>query len=215
MKTEGMGYCSVERQFQAEIVVQKSRFIGILQPVETPQAVTAALESIRKQYPDATHHCYAYRLGPQGQPYGFSDDREPSGTAGKPIYMVLEKYQLSDVLLVVVRYFGGIKLGTGGLARAYRQAAEHVVQAATIVEKVKQRMVVVEVDYELSPVVQHYLHQHQLPFEAQYDASIVTLTLSVPEPQLPSVESALQQLMRGKGEVKRLESEATHSERRY
>jgi len=89
------------------------------------------------------------------------------------------------------------------------------VQTAVLVEKIPQYTVVIEVDYERSPVVQHYLHQHQLSFEAHYGTATVTLTLAIPAPQLPSVENALQQLLRGKGVIRRLENKAFHSERRY
>ncbi len=195
-----MGYCSVKRHFQTEVVIKKSRFIAILQPVETLPEAEAALAAIRRAYPDATHHCFAFRLGPTGQPYRFSDDREPSGTAGKPIYQVLEKYELSDVLLVVVRYFGGIKLGTGGLVRAYRQAAEQVVQAAEIVEKTPYRTVRVTMEHHLAPVVEQYFYQHGLRFEATYGAA-VTLTVAVPEPQVADVVGKVLALLRGKGKV--------------
>lgn len=103
--------------------VQKSKFIGFLFPVISLEMVHLHLEEIRKNYPDATHHCYAYILKNEKR---CSDDGEPSGTAGMPILNVLEKQNLNFILCIVVRYFGGILLGTGGLVHAYTLSLIHI-----------------------------------------------------------------------------------------
>ena len=100
-----------------------SKFLAFAYPVVSEEEVRAALEKIRKEYYDARHHCYAYRLGLSGDVWRYNDDGEPSSTAGRPIYGQILSRELSDVLIVVVRYFGGIKLGVPGLIRAYKAAA--------------------------------------------------------------------------------------------
>lgn len=112
-----------------------SRFIALACPVETLEEVKERLENIRKEYHDARHHCYAYKLGKENPEYRMNDDGEPSGTAGKPIYGQIESFGLTNVLIVVVRYFGGIKLGTGGLIQAYRTAARDALQQANVISK--------------------------------------------------------------------------------
>ena len=100
-----------------------SKFLAFAYPVVSEEEVKAILESVRKEYYDARHHCYAWRLGLNGNQWRYNDDGEPSSTAGRPIYGQILSRELSDVLIVVVRYFGGTKLGVPGLIRAYRTAA--------------------------------------------------------------------------------------------
>lgn len=126
-------YLTISRPLRAEeLKVTGSRFIADMFPVETKDEIESNLEHIRKEFYDASHHCYAYRLGVNGDVIRAADDGEPSGTAGKPILMVLEGAKLTNVLCVVTRYFGGTKLGTGGLARSYADAAKLAVEAAEI-----------------------------------------------------------------------------------
>lgn len=129
-------YSSVEAPVRAETKVRGSKFLASLVPVDTPEAAVRELESIKKAYHDATHHCYAYRLGPAGGQERFSDAGEPSGTAGKPILLALQHAEVSDAVLVVTRYFGGTKLGVGGLRRAYADAALAVLRRARRVQRV-------------------------------------------------------------------------------
>jgi uncharacterized YigZ family protein len=117
-----------------ETKIRGSRFIATVFPVPTREQVESSLLRIRKEFPDATHHCYAYRIGADGRDFRFHDDHEPSGTAGKPILAAIEKSGLTDVLVVVTRYFGGTKLGAGGLTRAYHAAAESALGAADRVD---------------------------------------------------------------------------------
>lgn len=114
----------------AEIVEKRSRFIGAVRPVETEEAARAFLESERKKYHDARHHCFCYRLKNGVVRYG--DDGEPQGTAGQPMLNVFEREHIQDVVCVVTRYFGGILLGAGGLTRAYSKAAKEALDAAGI-----------------------------------------------------------------------------------
>lgn len=127
---------TINEPVQAEIIEKKSRFIGYAAPVETEEAAQAFLQEIRTRHRDATHNCYAYQVGEHNQYQRSSDDGEPSGTAGRPILEVIKGSGLSNVIVVVTRYFGGTLLGTGGLVRAYSATA-----AAALAEGVRVRLV--------------------------------------------------------------------------
>ena len=114
---------------------KRSKFIAIALPVRTVDEVKALLEEYQKKYYDARHVCYAYMLGPQRKDFRANDNGEPSGTAGKPILGQINSNELTDILIIVVRYFGGIKLGTSGLIVAYKAAAAEALAAAELVEK--------------------------------------------------------------------------------
>lgn len=113
-----------------------SRFIAFAFPVETEEEIKGIVDNLKKEYHDARHHCYAYRLGCGGGKFRANDDGEPSGSAGRPILGQIDSFGLSDVLVVVVRYFGGIKLGIPGLIRAYKTSSADALEAAEKVEKV-------------------------------------------------------------------------------
>ena len=113
-----------------------SRFIALAYPVETEEEVKSIVDALKKKYHDARHHCYAYRLGLDGARFRANDDGEPSGSAGRPILGQIDSVGLSDVLVVVVRWFGGIKLGIPGLIRAYKTATADALAQAQVVEKV-------------------------------------------------------------------------------
>ncbi len=125
-------YLTVAKAAQSEFVDRKSRFIGLVFPVESEEEARAILEKTRKRYYDVRHHCFCYRIKDGAVRY--SDDGEPQGTAGQPMLSVFEHAQVQNVLCVVVRYFGGILLGTGGLVRAYTRAAKDALDLAGIAE---------------------------------------------------------------------------------
>ena len=130
-----------------EIVEKKSRFIAQVFPVKTEEEVMQLLETTRKKYWDARHNCYAFILGADGGISRCSDDGEPSRTAGRPILEVLSKRGLKDVLVIVTRYFGGTLLGTGGLVRAYSQAAQAGLMESCIITKQAGYRITVDTDY--------------------------------------------------------------------
>ena len=130
-----------------EIVEKKSRFIAQVFPVKTEEEVLQLLETTRNKYWDARHNCYAFILGADGGISRCSDDGEPSGTAGRPILEVLSKRGLKDVLVIVTRYFGGTLLGTGGLVRAYSQAAQAGLMESCIITKQAGYRITVDTDY--------------------------------------------------------------------
>jgi uncharacterized YigZ family protein len=151
-------YYTIEAPFRApELKIKGSRFIADLFPVTTKDDVEASLEKIRKEFYDATHHCFAYRLGPDGLQIRAADDGEPHGSAGKPILLILTSQKLTDVLLVVTRYFGGTKLGTGGLARAYAEAAQQAVSMAHIVRIYLTTDLMITVLYEDLPQLERLI----------------------------------------------------------
>ncbi len=145
-----------------ELKVLGSRFITDLAPVSSKEEVEAVLDRIRTEFYDATHHCYAYRLGNLGEQERAADNGEPSGTAGKPILMVLAGAELTNVLCVVTRYFGGTKLGTGGLARAYADAAQLAVSEATIKEVFLLTSLHLHASYDELPALERLIAQKKL-----------------------------------------------------
>lgn len=126
-----------------------SKFIALAFPVETEAMVKEHLAEIQKQYFDARHHCYSYILGPNKDAYRLNDNGEPSGTAGRPIHGQLMSKDLTNTLVVVVRYFGGIKLGVSGLINAYKTAAKEALDAATIIEKTVDEQFDISFDYSV------------------------------------------------------------------
>ena len=144
-----------------------SRFIALAYPVETEEEVKTIVAGLRKQYHDARHHCYAYRLGYKGDVFRSSDDGEPSGSAGRPILGQIDSAGLSDVLVVVVRYFGGIKLGIPGLIRAYKTSTADALSRARVVEKIAGQWLRVSFGYEAMISVMKVLKEMDLPQRAQ------------------------------------------------
>ena len=129
------------------ITDQRSKFISYALPVRTPEEVKETIDAFSKQYYDAHHICWAYMLGAERLQYRVNDDGEPSSTAGKPILGVIISRGLTDVLIVVIRYFGGVKLGTSGLIAAYRAAALDAIEKAEIIEKTVDEVLTIEFAY--------------------------------------------------------------------
>ncbi len=144
----------VESAHRTEEIIKKSRFIGIIVPCNNEKELAEALSGLQADYPTASHIVFAYRINsPKGIVSRFFDAGEPSGTAGKPIFQHLEGKDLINVLLAVVRYFGGIKLGAGGLARAYGGTARKVIDGSSIVPYVEYKNIVLRIEYnQLQPL---------------------------------------------------------------
>ena len=140
-----------------------SRFIAFAYPVETESEVKALVSAARKEYHDARHHCYAYRLGLGGTVWRASDDGEPSGSAGRPILGQIDSAGLSDVLVIVVRYFGGIKLGVPGLIRAYKESTADALSHAPVAEKIAGSWYRVTFGYEAMPQAMKLIKDMDLP----------------------------------------------------
>ena len=144
-----------------------SRFLAFACPVETEDEVKALVDSFRKEYHDARHHCFAYRLGLDGARWRANDDGEPSGSAGRPILGQIDSAGLSDILVVVVRYFGGIKLGIPGLIRAYKTSTQDALAAAEVVEKTAARRFRIVFDYLSMDSVMKVLKDMDIPQSGQ------------------------------------------------
>ena len=144
---DGDKYRTVERVAEGLYKEKGSRFISFVYPVRTEDEVKSILGEIKTRYYDARHHCYAYCLGVRREVFRSNDDGEPSSTAGKPILGQIVSHDLSNVLIVVVRYFGGIKLGVSGLIQAYREAAADAIRNAAIVEKTEDVVFTVRFSY--------------------------------------------------------------------
>ena len=140
-------YHTVKQAGEHEIIIQKSRFIAHVQRTETELDAQEFIQSLKKKYWDATHNCSAYLIGENDQIQKANDDGEPSGTAGVPILEVLKKRKLKDTTVVVTRYFGGIKLGAGGLIRAYGKSASEGLDAVGIVKRKLMQIFHITMDY--------------------------------------------------------------------
>lgn len=183
-------YC-VKSQHTIEEHIKKSRFIGMIIPCTDEQTAARQLKSLHEAYPDATHIVYAYRLKtPQGFVYRFHDAGEPSGTAGKPIFQYLEGKDLIDVLLVVIRYFGGIKLGAGGLTRAYGNTAKRVIDEAGIEPYIEMATARLSVTYSQLQPLEYLLKKLKGRITDQQFAEQINLVLELPAEQLPTLQQS-------------------------
>lgn len=152
-------YLTVKAKGSDELIIQKSRFIGYVRRVETEEDAQAFIQEIKKKHYDATHNCSAYIIGENDQIQKANDDGEPGGTAGVPILEVLKRQKLKDTAVVITRYFGGIKLGAGGLIRAYGNATTRAIQATGVVKRQLMQGFTVTVDYTLIGKLENELRQ--------------------------------------------------------
>ena len=147
-----------------------SKFLAFAYPVATEEEIKQILASLRKEYFDARHHCYAWRLGLSGEPFRMNDDGEPSSTAGRPIHGQLLSHELSDILVVVVRYFGGVKLGVPGLIRAYKTATQDALANATVIEKIAGEHFTVKFGYlQMNDVMKVLKEMGITPLKQSFD----------------------------------------------
>jgi uncharacterized YigZ family protein len=171
LNSEDDTFRSLERTAEGIFRDRNSRFLAFGFPVSTSEEISSILEGIRKKYHDARHHCYAYRLGIAKDIYRMNDDGEPSGTAGKPIYGQLVSHDLTDTLVVVVRYFGGTLLGAGGLINAYRSATESMLSQASIIDKFVEVHYRISFPYErLNAVMRILKDENVIPLHPEYAA---------------------------------------------
>jgi Uncharacterized conserved protein len=167
-------YLTVKGEAQAQFVEQRSRFISFIWHVTTADEIKERIAALQKEYYDARHVCYAYMLGAERTDWRANDNGEPSGTAGKPILGQINSAGLSDVLIAVVRYFGGVKLGTSGLTEAYRLAAAQVIEKAEVVTAYVERNVTVLFTYNMTNVVMKAVKDLEVRIIAQDYGSFST-----------------------------------------
>lgn len=192
-------YLSIVGREVREIREKGSRFIAEAMPVKTPDQVPMEVEAIRKREFKATHHCYAFRLAPDGARFGYSDAREPVGTAGPPILRQIEGRGLVDTLVVVTRYFGGTKLGTGGLIRAYGDAAAEALNACPVAEHVMRVALRLSFDYSDTSPVMHVLSRFDTEIrDTRYTAG-TELTVGVRRSQVDAFQDAFREALGGRG----------------
>jgi uncharacterized YigZ family protein len=186
-------YAAPAGESRAEVREKGSVFLAVIGPAADEAAAKALLAGLEREFPDATHHCWAWRLGSPPRERG-ADAGEPAGTAGVPILQVLRGAGLSDVMVVVVRWFGGTKLGKGGLARAYSAAAREALQGLPVVRKVPTARLAVEVPYEKVGAVKRLLRPPEIELEAEEYGAAARLVLAVHEERLQILREALAQL---------------------
>lgn len=184
-------YLTLEAAAEAASRERSSKFLAYAYPVRTEEEIREHLDALRKRHFDATHHCYAWRLGPRGERYRTNDDGEPSGTAGKPILGQLLSAEVTDCLIVVVRYFGSTKLGVPGLIAAYREAAAEALAAATVVERTVDREIRVDFPYMAMNDVMRAIKECQPTVRAQRFDNLCTMELTIRESRAEELEERL------------------------
>ena len=191
------GFRTVKAPASVELVINKSRFIGQCFPISSEEEALEQLSTLRKRYWDATHNCYAYSVGEQGEIARFSDDGEPGGTAGMPMLEVLRHEGLVDVCCVVTRYFGGILLGTGGLVRAYTEGTKVAVAAAGVQRMSLYSVLLITCGYNQLGTLQQLLPRYDCQIEETDYGADVTLTVTQPAGRLDELNAALAEATAG------------------
>ena len=194
-------YRTVEQLGQDEVVIEKSTFIGYARPVENEEAALAFIQEIKKKHRDATHNVPAYVLGEHNEVQRCNDDGEPSGTAGVPVLEVLKKENVRNVAIVVTRYFGGIKLGTGGLVRAYTKGAKVALESAKIITRVLYQTVIISVDYTLLGSLQNQLKLKQYGIQDIVYEDVVHLHVWVEEEDVPNFKAQVIEWTNGRAAI--------------
>ena len=174
-------YLTIAAPAEAIYKERSSKFLTYAYPVESEEEIKILLDALRKEYYDATHHCYAYRLGPQGDVFRANDDGEPSGTAGKPILGQLLSANVTNCLVVVVRYFGGTKLGVSGLIQAYKESTSEVLAVSDIIEKTVDRVIRVDFSYISMNGVMRVIKEMSPRIDEQLFDNLCTMRLRIRE----------------------------------
>ncbi len=195
-------YSSVRSAASAQIKIEGSRFIVDVFPIENEEEAKNRLHKVRKEYFDATHHCYAFVIGAEKTNVRFSDDGEPSGTAGIKIHSAIQAKNLSDILVVVTRYFGGTKLGVGGLGRAYFESAETGIAQGKIISRAVVQELHVSFPFPDTNPVMNVINSHKLKiFSTGYTENRSIITLQILPSQLASVQLHFTNATRGSAEL--------------
>ena len=191
-------YLTLKEDGQAEIEIKKSRFICTCKRVTSEEEAKEFIQTLKKEHWQANHNCSAFILGDRMEIQRSSDDGEPSGTAGVPMLEVLKKNELINVAVVVTRYFGGTKLGAGGLIRAYSSAVSHALTEIGIVRGQLQQEVFVSIEYPLLGKLQHYLEQQAFTIADTSFMEKITLTVMVEDAE--AFEQAITDLLSGQAQ---------------
>ena len=189
-------FTTISQEFRDEYVIEKSRFITTLYPCSTEDEAQAFITRINKEFWDARHNCTAFALGPEQEQQRSSDNGEPSGTAGKPMLEVLKKTGITNIAVVVTRYFGGIKLGAGGLIRAYSHSVSEALKKAPKELHTTRMQLQTNVDYATFGTIERYLTDQQYTFTKEF-SDTVTLTILLPQEDLEPLKKQLQDITSG------------------
>ena len=187
-------YLTIQDKSEGIYTEKRSKFLAFAHPVETIDEIKDLLTDYKKKYYDARHVCYAYMLGPERTDFRVNDDGEPSSTAGKPILGQINSRELTNILVVVIRYFGGVKLGTSGLIVAYREAAAEALSAAAVIEKTIEETVTFTFPYVMMNSVMRVVKElHPRIVEQKYDETCI-ITLAIKRSMAPMLEERLNKL---------------------
>lgn len=194
-------YRTIETDAEALFKEKSSKFLCFAYHVTTEEEIRERLEVLYKKYYDATHHCYAWRLGPRGETFRANDDGEPSSTAGKPILGQLLSHEITDCLIVVVRYFGGTKLGVSGLIEAYKTSAAEVIAAAEVVERTVDDRIEVRFSYMAMNEVMRVIKDMQPKIVEQCFDNLCTMTLTIRQSQSEQLLTRLSKVEGAQAEI--------------
>lgn len=195
-------YLTIKASGSHELEIKKSRFICSVQRVATKEAADAFIESVRQDNPKANHNCFAYMVGEHDEVQRESDDGEPSGTAGVPILEVLKRMEIHDVVAVVTRYFGGTKLGAGGLIRAYSNSTSRAIEKVGLVKKVLQRDLDLNVSYANYEKLNYHLQQEHINVIDTNYGSNVDVIIAVNVNAVEAVQTKITNLLSGQVTIK-------------
>jgi len=201
LKNKMSNYKSVHKCGRDEIVINKSRFIGTAAPVENEEQAIEFIDGIRKEFKDSSHNCYAYVIGENKNIQRYSDDGEPSGTAGMPILNVLSQEGLVNTAVVVTRYFGGVLLGTGGLARAYAKGCKIALENGIIVDKNLYYDVSFNLDYTLLGKMENELLKNGFIVKDKIYSENVGFKLIVKEDETDKIVDLINEISSGRADV--------------
>ncbi|TGD19645.1 YigZ family protein [Levilactobacillus suantsaiihabitans] len=188
-------YLTIRASGNHELEIKKSRFIGDLGRVTSEDEAKAFIAAVTAREPKATHHCWAYLIGEHDEIQRESDNGEPSGTAGVPILTVLQRNHLHNVIAVVTRYFGGIKLGAGGLIRAYSNSTSTAIEAVGVVKLVRQQAMTLTVDYPNFDRLNHYLTENNVAILDTSYTDQVAVTIAVDLADVTATQTAITNLL--------------------
>ncbi|MFS0575575.1 YigZ family protein [Sporosarcina sp. 179-K 3D1 HS] len=200
-------YFTIKGYGENELIIQKSRFLTYIKRAETEEEALEFIQEIKKQHHTATHNCSAYLIGEHDQIQKANDDGEPSGTAGVPMLEVLKKQGLKDIVVVVTRYFGGIKLGGGGLIRAYGRATSEGIAAAGVVHRKLHELMKVTIDYTWLGKVENEVRQSPYPLKEISYTDGVDLFLYVPVAEVEEFTSWMTEMTNGQASILSVSSE--------
>jgi uncharacterized YigZ family protein len=188
---------------RTEVTIERSRFVCTIARAATPEEAQGFVRGMNAEFPDATHNCWAYVIGAPGSTgrIGMSDDGEPHGTAGRPMLTVLLHSGVGDVAAVVTRYYGGVKLGTGGLVKAYGGAVQQAMATLPRAERIELMELVVTIGYASIDTVRQLLPPHEAEILDEEYGESVTYRLRLPDSQEPALRDALMDATRGQARI--------------